>query len=194
MFSKMYDWVMKLARHKRAQYFLALLSFSESSFFLVPPDVMLAPMSLARPDKAYRFALITTVFSVLGGIFGYMIGMFAFELIEPFMHDYGYWEKYLEVKEFFANYGIWAVLIAGFSPFPYKIITISAGVLAMNPVLFVLASIVGRGSRFFLVSGLLAWGGEKMEGVIKKYIEWLGWGTLVVGSLAAIYYFGFYHH
>lgn len=187
MFAKMYDWVMRLAKHKKAPYFLAILSFTESSFFLVPPDVMLIPMALGKPNKAYRLALLTTVMSVVGGIFGYLIGMFAFNLVEPLLHSAGYWDKYLHVKDLFADYGIWVVFIAGFSPFPYKIITITAGVLTMNPLFFVIASIIGRGFRFFLVAGLMAWGGPKLEPIIKKNIERLGWATLGIGVLVAIY-------
>ncbi len=187
MFAKTYDWMMGLAKHRNAPYWLAVLSFTESSFFLVPPDVMLIPMALGKPEKAYRFALITTVMSVLGGVFGYLIGMFAFELIEPLLQSAGYWEKYLGAKDLFAEWGIWVVFIAGFSPFPYKIITITAGVLTMNPALFVIASIIGRGSRFFLVAGFMAWGGPKMEPIIKRNIERLGWTTLGIGVLVAIY-------
>ena len=193
MFGKLYDWVMKLAKHEKAQYFLALLSFTESSFFLVPPDVMLAPMALSRPEKAYRYALITTVASVVGGVLGYLIGMCAFEVIKPYLIDWGYYEKFLEVKAWAEPLGVWAVFMAGFTPFPYKIITISAGVLALNPISFVIASIIGRGSRFFLVAGLLSWGGEKMEKVIRKYIEWLGWAMMLLCVAAAIYYFKFRH-
>ena len=187
MFAKTYDWVMNLAKHKNAPFWLAVLSFAESSFFIVPPDVMLAPMALGKPEKAYRFALLTTVTSVIGGVFGYFIGMFAFELIEPLLHSAGYWNKYLHIKDLFGEWGIWVVFVAGFSPFPYKIITITAGVLTMNPVLFVIASIVGRGSRFYLVAGLMAWGGPKMEPIIKRNIERLGWATLGIGVLVAVY-------
>lgn len=187
MFAKMYDWVMELAKHKNAPYFLAVLSFTESSFFLVPPDVMLIPMALGKPDKAYRLAFLTTVMSVVGGVFGYLIGMFAFSMVEPLLHSAGYWDKYLHVKDLFGEYGIWVVFIAGFSPFPYKIITITAGVLTMNPLFFVIASIIARGSRFFLVAGLMAWGGPKMEPMIKRNIERLGWATLGIGVLVAIY-------
>ncbi len=178
---------MELAKHKNAPFWLAVLSFAESSCFIIPPDVMLIPMALGKPDKAYRLALLTTVMSVVGGVFGYLIGMFAFELIEPLLHSAGYWGKYLHVKDLFAEWGIWVVFVAGFSPFPYKIITITAGVLTMNPVLFVIASIIGRGSRFYLVAGFMAWGGPKMEPIIKRNIERLGWATLGIGVLVAIY-------
>jgi len=165
------------ARHKHAQWYLASLSFAESSFFPIPPDVMLAPMALAQPKKAFYLAGLTTLASVLGGIFGYLIGHYAFDLIEPLIKDWGYWEKYLTVRTWFDEWGFWAI---GFSPIPYKVFTIGAGSLAMAFLPFVLASFIGRGARFFLVAALLAWGGERMEKTLSNYVEFLGWALIVV--------------
>ena len=117
---------MNWARHPKAPWFLGGLSFAESSFFPVPPDVMLAPMSLAKPSKAWYYASLTTVTSVLGGILGYFIGVFAFDVIEPILHNYGYYDRYELAKTWFESWGFWAIFIAGFSPIPYKIFTISS--------------------------------------------------------------------
>jgi len=120
-------------------------------------------------------ALLTTVFSVLGGILGYCIGFFMFDVIGPWLQETHYWEKYLTAEEWFKQWGFWAVFIAGFSPIPYKVFTIAAGALQMFILPFVLASIVGRGARFFLVSLLMAKGGEKFESKLRQYIDMIGW-------------------
>lgn len=178
IFGPLYDTVLKWAGYPSAPWYLCGLSFAESSFFPVPPDVMLAPMSLAAPEKAMRFALITTLASLAGGLAGYFIGLYALEWITPWMQEYGYWEKYLEVQGVFGKWGFWAVLVAGFSPIPYKVFTISAGALAMNLPLFILASAVGRGARFFMVAALVMWGGPKIEPMLRKYVERIGWATV----------------
>lgn len=175
IFSPLYDRVLRWAGHRHAPWYLGALSFAESSFFPVPPDVMLAPMALARPSHAWRYALLTTVTSVLGGLFGYAIGYFALEAVEGLLHDWGYWEKYLLVRTWFDRWGFWAVFVAGFSPIPYKLFTICAGALTMNLPLFVLASTIGRGARFFLVAGLIRAGGARMEQKLREYIDFIGW-------------------
>ena len=180
LFSRLLDMVMGWAEHRHASYYLAGLSFAESSFFPIPPDVMLAPMTLAKPEKAWQFALVTTIASVVGGIAGYLIGMFAFELVEPLLHRAGYWNRYLDAREWFAVWGIWVVFLAGFSPIPYKIFTITAGVVGMVFLPFVLASFVGRGARFFLVAWLMRMGGTRMEGILKQYIDRIGWLLVIV--------------
>ncbi len=180
LFSKLYERVMQWAKHPHANRYLAGLSFAESSFFPIPPDVMLAPMSLAKPDKAWRYALLTTLASVCGGILGYLIGMFAFDLIEPWLHKLGYWSRYTETVEWFKVWGVWMVFLAGFSPIPYKVFTISAGVVGMAFLPFVLASAIGRGARFYLVAGLMVWGGERMENILRQYIDRLGWLMILV--------------
>ncbi|MBU0500472.1 MAG: DedA family protein [Gammaproteobacteria bacterium] len=183
LFSSLYDRVMAWAGHRHAPRYLAGLSFAESSFFPIPPDVMLAPMCLARPAKAWGYAALTTVASVLGGILGYLIGLLSFDLIEPWLHRFGYFDEYLTARQWFDNWGFWAVLLAGFSPIPYKVFTISAGVIAMSFPPFVIASILGRGGRFFLVAGFMAWGGERMDGLLRRYIDWLGWLTVMIAIL-----------
>lgn len=179
-FSPLYDRVLIWSRHPHAPRYLAALSFSESSFFPIPPDVMLAPMVLANRHKAWNLALLTTLTSVLGGMLGYLIGMFSFELVEPLLRDAGYYPKYLQAKQLFEEWGFWAVFLAGFSPIPYKVFTITAGVVSMTFLPFVLASAIGRGGRFFLVAALLYWGGEPMERTLRKYIDIIGWVTVIL--------------
>ncbi len=186
IFSSLYARAMQWARHPRAPWYLGGLSFAESSFFPVPPDVMLAPMSLAQPDRAWWFALITTLASVVGGIAGYFIGLWAFDFIEPLLHDLGYYEKYLQVRNWFDDWGFWAIFIAGFSPIPYKIFTITAGVISMSFLPFVIASLIGRGGRFSLVAALMAWGGKPMEEKLHKYMDVIGWSVVVVVIMAVI--------
>ncbi|MHA1569720.1 MAG: YqaA family protein [Alphaproteobacteria bacterium] len=186
LFSHLMEKVMQWARHKHAVWYLGVLSFAESSFFPIPPDVMLAPMSLARPERAWRYAALTTIASVLGGVAGYLIGMFAFELIEPLLQQAGYWERYLDTRAWFDEWGVWVVFLAGFSPIPYKIFTITAGVLGMAFLPFLLASLVGRGARFFLVAWLMRHGGPDMERIIKQYIDRTGW-LLVVAVVAGYF-------
>lgn len=188
LFGPLYDRVLGWARHPHAERYLGSLSFAESSFFPIPPDVMLAPMCLADRSKAWRFAAITTATSLLGGIAGYAIGYFLFEQIEPWLHDMGYWPAYLKGKEWFDRWGVWAVFVAGFSPIPYKIFTISAGVAVLNFPGFVIASLIGRGARFFLVAGLVVAGGEQMETLLPKYVERIGWGTVVLAVALGAYF------
>jgi membrane protein YqaA with SNARE-associated domain len=184
LFGPLYDRVLAWAGHRHAPRYLGALSFAESSFFPIPPDVMLAPMTLARPAAATRLALLTTVASVLGGLAGYAIGYFAMDLAEPWMRNAGYWEGYLEVRHWFERWGFWAVLAAGFSPIPYKLFTIAAGTLAMFLPAFVVASLVGRGARFFLVAYLVRWGGPAVERRLRTHVEILGWAFVALLVIA----------
>jgi len=180
IFSVLMDKVLGWAKHPKAPWYLGGLSFAESSFFPIPPDVMLAPMVLAKPDQAWRFATITTVASVLGGLAGFAIGWFALDAIEPFLQDWGYWETYQKARAWFEEWGFWAIFAAGFSPIPYKIFTIAAGAASMALLPFTVASAVGRGMRFFLVAGLVAWGGPKVEEKLRQYVDIIGWLCVVL--------------
>ena len=144
---------------------------------------MLAPMALARPDRAWSLALLTTVTSVLGGLLGYLIGLFLFEMIEPLLHQAGYWPKYLAARQWFDDWGFWAVFLAGFSPIPYKVFTIAAGTIALSLPVFVIASVIGRGARFFLVAALMRWGGPPMEARLRANIDRLGWLTVIAAVI-----------
>ena len=183
IFEPLYHRVIGWSRHRYAERYLGALSFAESSFFPIPPDVMLAPMCLAERARAWRFAAVTTLTSLAGGIAGYGIGYFLFDAVEPWLHEMGYWPQYLEGKAWFDAWGVWAVFIAGFSPIPYKIFTITAGVAALNFPGFVIASFIGRGARFFLVAGLVVAGGERMEKMVPQYVERIGWAVVVVALL-----------
>jgi membrane protein YqaA with SNARE-associated domain len=183
LFSPLYARAMRWARHRHAPAYLGTMSFAESSFFPVPPDVMLAPMCLARPERAWSLALLTTLTSVAGGLAGYAIGYYAFEAIAPWLQTTKYWASYQTAVQWFNDYGFWAVFIAGFSPIPYKVFTIAAGALSMALLPFTLASIIGRGARFYLVAGLMKWGGARMEAALYRYVDRLGWATVaLVGS------------
>jgi len=180
LFTRLYDYTISLSRHPQAERYLFALSFAESSFFPIPPDAMLVPMTLARPKLGWRYAFITTIASVIGGLFGYLIGLLALDAIEPFLVQFGYWDSYLEATDWFLEWGLLAVFIAGFSPIPYKVFTIAAGALNMLLPVFILASLIGRGSRFFLVAGVLLWGGESMENKLRNHIEKIVWFLLVL--------------
>jgi membrane protein YqaA with SNARE-associated domain len=189
LFSPLYSRAMAWSRHPRAPWYLGGLSFAESSFFPVPPDVMLAPMCLANPRRAFYFALLTTLTSVAGGLLGYAIGYFAFDALQPWLQESRYWPAYLTAVDWFGRWGFWAVFIAGFSPIPYKVFTIAAGALSMALLPFAAASFIGRGLRFFLVAGLMAWGGARMEAMLHRYVDRLGW--VLVGLIAvALLWFG----
>lgn len=180
IFTPLYDWVLAKVQHRFAIYWLGLLSFAESSFFPIPPDVMLAPMALANRAKAFWYASVTTLTSVAGGVLGYLIGVFLIGSIEPWLLSSHYAESYLTSQRWFADYGVWIVFVAGFSPIPYKVFTIGAGAAAMSLPLFVLASLVGRGARYFLVAGLIYAGGPKAQSMIRRYVDIIGWSVVVV--------------
>lgn len=185
IFSPMYELAMRWARHPRAPWYLGGLSFAESSFFPIPPDVMLAPMALARPERAWHYALLTTVTSVLGGLAGYLIGLLAFGAVEPWLQASRYWPAYETAVSWFGQWGVVAVLIAGFSPIPYKVFTVAAGALSMALLPFTLASLAGRGARFFLVAGLMRWGGAGMEARLREHVDRLGWASVVLVAVGA---------
>ncbi len=187
LFSYLYERMLQWSAHRHARYYLAGVSFAESSFFPIPPDVMLISMGLAKPTKAWHYALIATLFSVLGGCFGYMLGYFGMHIIEPYLLSSSYAVSYEQVRTWFMHWGIWVIFVAGFSPIPYKLFTVTAGMLHMLFLPFVFASMVARGLRFFLVSGLLVLFGERLEKQIRRWIDWLGW--LVVLAIITGYFF-----
>lgn len=183
IFGPLYERVLRWSRHRHAEWYLGAMSFAESSFFPIPVDVMLAPMCLAQPQRAWRFALNATVLSVLGGLAGYAIGYLTFEAIEPWLRDSRYWDPYLTAREWFDDYGMWAVFVAGFSPIPYKVFTIAAGVAALSLPGFLFASLVGRGARFYLVAAFVRYAGVRLEARLIRYIERIGWGVLLAAVI-----------
>ncbi len=190
-FAKLYARVMQWSRHERAIWYLAGLSFAESSFFPIPPDVMLVPMAMATPLKAWFFAVITTFSSVIGGILGYILGWCLFEFIHPILIHTGYISYYQEALVWFNHYGFWAVVIAGFTPIPYKVFTIAAGSLHMAIVPFVLASIIGRGGRFFLIALLMRYGGVRMEQLLLKFIDHIAIALVLIAITVIIIWYSF---
>lgn len=189
IFTALYDASIKWSQHRHAEKYLAGLSCAESTFFPVPPDVMLAPMVLGQPNKAWRFAFITTISSVIGGMLGYVLGFFAFEsFLAPLIEQWGYGEKLALAQAWFSEYGVWVVFVAGFSPIPYKVFTITAGALAMAFFPFLIASAIGRGMRFYLVATLMKYGGPPMEAKLRDYIEHLGWGVVAIAVVLYIIY------
>lgn len=184
----LYDWALRWSQKKHAPYYLAVMSFIESIFWPIPVDVMLAPMALTRPHKAWRFAVIATLFSVAGAVIGYYLGRYFYDLLTPAINAVGYQGEMQMVQGWFTQWGVWIVFIAGFSPIPYKVFTISAGLLQMLFWPFIIASLIGRGMRFFLVAGLMKWGGKRMEEKLRQYIDWMGW-IIVIGAFIAILVF-----
>ncbi|ASG65937.1 hypothetical protein CEW91_07195 [Idiomarina piscisalsi] len=187
LFSALYDRVLSWSEHPRAKAILALLSFSESVIFPVPPDVMLAPMAMTQPDKAWRLAFLTTVSSAAGGVLGYFLGFWAFEtVVLPAVETLGYESKLEVVKSWFATWGFWIVFIAGFSPIPYKLFTVTAGVMQIAFFPFLLASVISRGLRFYLVAWLLKTGGPKMAVKLREYVDRIGWSLVILLIVAYI--------
>ena len=186
IFSSLYQRVMQWSRHQYATAWLALVSFTEAWCFLIPPDVMLAPMSLAKPDKAWFYAGLTTITSVLGGLVGYFIGNFAFQFIEPFLVSLHYIDTYYLVETWFEKWGVGVIFLAGFTPIPYKIFTIASGVLGIALLPFIIGSTIGRGARFFLLAALMRWGGERLETKLYTWIDNIAWAIILLAVLAYI--------
>lgn len=184
-----YDYMLNLASRRNAMYFLFAVAFIESSFFPIPPDVMLIPMILATPAKAWRIAGVATVASVLGGAFGYAIGIFFFDVIaRPILSFYGYVHQFDVFKDYYHEWGAWIVFGAGITPFPYKVITIASGVVHLDFAVFMLSSVIARGMRFYLVAWLLKKYGEPMKGYIEKNLGRLSvlFLLLLLGGFACI--------
>jgi len=188
---RLYDWTMGFAHTKYGSLALVVDAFAESSFFPVPPDIILIPLSLSRPKRAFYYAGLCTIFSVIGGIFGYLIGLFLMKAIGlPILRFYNLYDKYLIVAEYYKKYDAIAVGIAGFTPLPYKLFTIAAGACRINFPVFVVASILSRGARFFIVSSLLYFLGEPAKVFIERYFNLLAllFGILLVGGFIILRY------
>lgn len=169
MLRRTYDWTMALPSKRYAETALAAVAFAESSFFPIPPDLVLIPMVLAERSRAWRFALVAMVSSVTGGLFGYFLGALLFDQIaRPILDFYGYGARFAEFADLYNAWGVWIVLTAGLTPFPYKVITIASGATHLDLVVFFLASLVARGARFFVVAGLLYWLGPPIKAFIER--------------------------
>lgn len=186
-----YEKSLEVSSSKKAIYILAIVSFIESSFFPIPPDILLIPMILACRQKAFYFALVCTISSIMGGWFGYFIGISLYDLIAvPLLNFYGYMPQFKEFCNYYNEWGAWIVLGAGVTPFPYKVVTIASGVTGLDLVVFSVASFIARGLRFFLIAGLLYFFGKRMETFIYKNLGWLSilFFVLLFGSFAALKY------
>lgn len=188
LFSSLYDKMITWSRHKHAPAYLYSLSFAESSFFPIPPDFMLAPMTLAKPESAITYAWYTTISSVLGALFGYAIGFFFMHLLWPYIEHFGYAPQFHKAQGFFQEWGFWVMFFAGFGPIPYKIFTITAGAMHISLAPFVVGSLVGRGGRFFLVALLVRQYGTQVEKMFLKYIERIGWIVVILIILGITLY------
>ncbi len=186
---RLYNWTLDKANHKNAKWYLSIISFAESSFFPIPPDLLLIPMALASKTKAIFYAFICTFFSVLGGILGYVIGYYFFNTLGIYIVEFYHLENSFSVfEDYYKEFGILIVLGAGITPFPFKFITIASGVFGLNIFLFIIISIVGRGLRFYLIAILLSFFGEKIKLIIDKYFNILTivFFILLVGSVFII--------
>lgn len=184
MIQRLYDWTLSLAQHPQALWALAIVAFVESSFFPIPPDIIMIPMIIARPNRAFVIAAVALAASVLGGLLGYAIGAFAFETIgQPILASLGKTDAMAEFSVRFNDVGFWAVLTAGVTPFPYKVITIMAGWTSMPLGIFILTSLLARGLRFFIVAGLLWKYGTPIRDFIERRLGLMF--TIAVGLLIA---------
>jgi membrane protein YqaA with SNARE-associated domain len=193
MLRRLYDWCIAAAGKPYATWLLGFVSFIESSFFPIPPDVMLIPMSLARPDKAYFYALVCTFTSVAGGVLGYFIGAVLYDSLGLWLIQlYGYGDKVESFREAYAEWGAWIILLKGLTPIPYKIVTIASGFAGYNLLMFILLSIVARGGRFFLLAFLLHRYGPQARVILEERLGfWVTIGAVVLvgGIVAALYVF-----
>ncbi len=189
IFEPLYDKVLGWSRHEHAERYLGFISFIESSFFPIPTAIMLAPMVLARRDRAWWLASLATITSVAGGVLGYAIGLFLYDQVgAEIIKFFGKEQLFLEIKERFQQYGVWLVVLAGVTPLPYKLCTIASGVLGLALVPFILASIVGRAGQFFIIAGVLWWGGPKIEQHLRRWMEFIGWAMVVLVIAAYLYF------
>jgi membrane protein YqaA with SNARE-associated domain len=189
IFTSLYDTVLRWSKHPHAERYLAAVSFAEASFFPIPTVFMMAPMALARPQRAWWLAAFTTIFSVLGGVAGYFIGAYLFEAVGlPIIDFYHAADKFEQLKLWFDEYGVLLLFVAGVSPIPYKLFTISAGVLNMALLPFILASLLGRGVQYFVVAAIAWFGGDKLESSLRKWVDWLGWGIVLLAIMAFWYF------
>jgi membrane protein YqaA with SNARE-associated domain len=189
MLQGLYDWTMRLGASHHAVWALAAVAFVESSFFPIPPDILLIPMILAARNMAWRLAAICTVASVLGGYFGYFIGFALFETIgEPVIAFYGMEYAFTAFTEKYNEFGAWIVFTFGITPFPYKVVTIASGVTQLDPVIFGITSAAARGLRFFLVAALIWYFGPPIRAFVERYLGWvaLAFVTLLISGFVLI--------
>ena len=191
LFRPLYEFALRWAKHPHAEYYLAGLSFVEAFIFPVAPEIMLAPMTLARPKLWARYALVSLCFSLLGSFIGYALGHFAFQLVKPLIEDLGWMPKLNQIIDELHGQGPWKIfgllVLAGFVPIPLKIFTWASGVVGVPLPAFVAGMLIGRGKRVFAVCGAIRLGGERAERVLHRWIEWIGWGLLALIVAIIVY-------
>ena len=180
IFQPLFERAIVWARHKNAPALLTFLSFIEAIFFPVPPELMLAPMCVAQPRRGFYFASLSLIGSMAGMFIGYAIGYYAIEMAMPFIEKMGYAAQFDSIKQEAAANGFWLLLIAGFTPVPFKIFTLASGAVGMPLLPFFFGGAIGRGKRVFLVAGAIRLGGEKAEATLRRHIEPVGWGACVL--------------
>lgn len=180
VFQPLYQKALGWSRHRLAPAWLTFISFIEAIFFPVPPEVMLAPMTLAHPKAWFRYATLSLVGSTLGAFIGYALGLWAIHLVEPHLIEMGLGPSFDEARESLRTHGFWIMLVGGFTPIPFKLFTIAAGTVAMPLLPFLAAVLIGRGKRVYLVAGAIRLGGERAERALHRYIEPVGWAALVL--------------
>lgn len=187
VFQPLYEKTLGWSRHRLAPAWLAFISFIEAIFFPVPPEVMLAPMTLAHPKSWFRYASLSLLGSTCGAFVGYAVGLFAIQLVEPHLVSMGLGPAFAEARDSLRTHGFWIMLVGGFTPIPFKLFTIAAGTVSMPLLPFLAAVLIGRGKRVYLVAGAIRLGGERAERALHRYIEPVGWAALallVIGVVA----------
>ena len=192
LFGPIYERMMLWAAHKRAPAILTVLSFFEAFVFPVPPEVMLAPMTLAKPKMGLRYASLSLGAAMLGGLVGYAIGHYAMHILMPLFERFGYAASFEEVRRMMVQHGFWVLLIGGFTPVPFKILTIASGAVGVPIWEFLAGALIGRGKRVYIVAGAIMLGGARAEQAIRRHVEWLGW--LAIALLIGVFVWLRYWH
>ncbi|OUV03617.1 MAG: hypothetical protein CBC42_03985 [Betaproteobacteria bacterium TMED82] len=191
MFSKIYQTFLGWAQKKQASFYLSLVSFTEAFVFPLPPDILLIPMCLGNPKRSIFFSILTTVFSVLGGCVGYLIGIFLFDSFSKEILSFVGQKNLIDVKKSINEWGVFAILISAFTPLPYKVFCIGAGLGKLSFLQFFLGSVIGRGLRFLLIGLVIYIGGVRIEKYLRSSIEYLGWLILLIIFLIYLKKLGF---
>ena len=188
VFRNLYERAILWSAHSKVSWFLTFISFIEAIFFPVPPEVMLAPMSLAQPKRAFRFATLSLFGSLVGMFIGYALGHYAIDLAMPLVEKMGFASQFEDIKRQADANGFWLLLLAGFTPIPFKIFTIASGAVGMPLLPFFFGALIGRGKRVYLVATAIYLGGEKAEAKLRQYIEPIGWTALLLVAVIVAYW------
>lgn len=187
IFGRLYERVLQWSKHRHASYYLAFLSFIDSSLVTAPPALMWVPMSLSKPERVWRYTNIVLIFSILGALFAYMLGLFFFHLVAYALDYFGYMPAYYQAEAWFAKWGGWVMFVAGLAPVPFRLFTVGAGALHLPLLPFVAGTVVSRSIRFYLIGTLLYWRGTRVDLWLRRFIEWIGWIILSIVLIYIIY-------